>query len=105
VGDGWLASGGRRPAAARNHAPHSARDTAAFGAGIPTTLGALDDGAGGEVEIIYACERNDQQRRTQRASLAEGISAVPNTPIRIVTRDGVGADVGEGTLTWQRRPA
>ena len=155
----------------------------AAGPGVLTTLGALDDGAAGEVEIVYTCERNGQQTRTQRttladlrgqnilalvrevltvcreagepiegvdlsavgetaavvnerwrfqqalqamgglpspptpealqrlaesvvrAILAEGIGAVPGTPIRIVTRDAVGAVVGEGALTWQRRPA
>lgn len=155
----------------------------AAGPGILTTLGALDDGAAGEVGIVYTCERNGQQARTQRTTLAdlrgqnilalvrevltvcreagepiegvdlsavgetaavvnerwrfqhalqamgglpspptpealrhlaesvvrmilaEGIGAIPGAPIHIVTRDAVGAVVGEGALTWQRRPA
>ena len=153
----------------------------AAGPGIQTTLGALDDGASGEVEITYTYHRDAQALvRTQRtrladlrgqnilalvrevltvcreagesiegidlsavgeaaavvnerwrfqqalqamgglpspptpealqrlaesvvrAILAEGISAEPGVPIRILTRDAAGAVVGEGALTWQR---
>jgi hypothetical protein len=152
----------------------------AEGAGIQTALGALEDGAAGEVEIAYPYERDGQPRtRTQRttladlrgqnvlalvrevllvcrdtgepidgidlsavgeeaavvnerwrfqqaleamgglsgsptpealvrlaesvvrAILAEGISAPPNAPMRIATRNAAGTLVGEGTLLWQ----
>ena len=43
----------------------------AAGPGILTTLGALEDGAAGEVEVVYTCERNGQQTRTQRTTLAD----------------------------------
>src|SRR5207237_6837750 len=33
--------------------------------------------------------------------LAEGLSALPGAPIRIVTREADGAVVGEGALTWK----
>jgi hypothetical protein len=156
----------------------------AAGPGIRTTLGALEDGPPGEVEITYTYLREGQPKvRGQRARLedlrgqnilslvrevlrvcraageaiegidlsavgesaaivnerwrfqhavqaiggmpspptsealrrlaesvvhdilAEGPSPSPGEPIRIVTRDAVGAVVGEGALTWQRGSA
>jgi hypothetical protein len=43
--------------------------------------------------------------RVVNGIIAEGISAPPGNPISIVTRDGQGAVVGQGTLTWQARSA
>jgi len=43
----------------------------AAGPGIHTTLGEIEDGAAGNVEIAYPCERDRNEIRTQRTDLAD----------------------------------
>jgi hypothetical protein len=45
-----------------------------------------------------------KERLVSRA-LAEGFGVPPGNEVTIVTRDGAGAIVGRGALTWRRGPA
>ncbi len=48
-----------------------ANNLLAAGPGIHTTLGEIEDGAAGNVEIAYPCERDRSEVRTQRTGLAD----------------------------------
>lgn len=43
--------------------------------------------------------------RTVRGILDDGLGALPDVPIAVVVRDGQGAVVGDGALTWRRTGA